>query len=147
MSPGWGKLRPAAGCWGGESRQLRDSPSLEKVANPVVSPPPRAPVRVERASSGEPGVSGEFERKNGGKGERREGERGGEAGRWPGRAAGECVCVRARPRDGAGTLTDRQTDRGLTLLAHVTYDTFSYIVVVRAGLCKQNVTKCYFYHH
>lgn len=113
----------------------------------MVSPPPRAPVRVERASSGEPGVSGEFERKNGGKGERREGERGGEAGRWPGRAAGECVCVRARPRDGAGTLTDRQTDRGLTLLAHVTYDTFSYIVVVRAGLCNKNVTKCYFYHH
>lgn len=92
-------------------------------------------------------MSGEFERKNGGKGERREGERGGEAGRWPGRAAGECVCVRARPRDGAGTLTDRQTDRGLTLLAHVTYDTFSYIVVVRAGLCNKNVTKCYFYHH
>lgn len=107
MSPGWGKLRPAAGCWGGESRQLRDSPSLEKVANPVVSPPPRAPVRVERASSGEPGVSGEFERKNGGKGEKgREAER--LAGGLAARRVSACVCGRVPVTELGRSQTDGQ---------------------------------------
>lgn len=78
-------------------------------------------------------------------------EKGREAERLAGglaaRRVSACVCGRVPVTELGRSQTDRQTDRGLTLLAHVTYDTFSYIVVVRAGLSNKNVTKCYFYHH
>lgn len=78
-------------------------------------------------------------------------EKGREAERLAGglaaRRVSACECGRVPVTELGRSQTDRRTEGGLTLLAHVTYDTFSYIVVVRAGLCNKNVTKCYFYQH